>query len=265
VAHRLRGTVYRDARWFQKAFADFDRAILINPQYARAYYDRALGYSMAGQFGQAITDYDESIRLDPQYAKTYGLRAIAYDYLGQSQRAIDDYSEAIRLEPTAFLYAARGRVYEIQGRNTEALADFEKVIAITDDQSLANEARQQIETMASSSPPVTTPSSNPLTEHQVVTRDIVANKATFDQDTITVPATAVVLLAFQNHDNVAYNFSIYDDSTTSSLIFRGVSNIGPSRHMYQFTAPATPGIYYFRCDEYPASMNGSLIVVTPNS
>jgi Tfp pilus assembly protein PilF len=171
VAYRLRGTVYRDAGWSKEAFADFNQAILINPEYARAYYDRAICYCSVGQPAPAVADCDESIRLDSGYANSYALRAVVYEYLEQFQQSVADFSEAIRLQPVASLYAGRGRAYykfglfeqaiadygykgrglayEALGRKTDAVADFEVVIAITDNQSLADEARQQIEKMSS--------------------------------------------------------------------------------------------------------------------
>jgi hypothetical protein len=125
-------------------------------------------------------------------------------------------------------------------------------------------------------PPVTAPAPEPAPVPEpeptptpppaptlLVKRDIVARGNVFDRDTITVPANAIVLLAFTNHDKgMTYNFALYEDGTASSLIYRGAANTGPGRFQYQFTSPITLGTYYFQCDEYPDVMHG-ILVVTP--
>ena len=66
--------------------------------------------------------------------------------MGQSQRAIEEYDKAIRLNPEhAGAYFNRGIAYRELGRKTEAVADFEKLITLTDDAQQVEMARQQIE------------------------------------------------------------------------------------------------------------------------
>jgi tetratricopeptide (TPR) repeat protein len=59
-----------------------------------------LAYFAKGQYERAIQDYDEAIRLRPNYAKAFNNRGNAYRKLGQNERAIEDYDEAIHLKST---------------------------------------------------------------------------------------------------------------------------------------------------------------------
>ncbi len=81
----------------------------------------------------------------------------------------------------------------------------------------------------------------------------------FDTNTITVPAGAVVTMNFENRDSLAHNFALYTNSSATTAIFVG-QIITSSQITYTFTAPATPGNYFFRCDVHPTTMTGTFIV-----
>ena len=66
---------------------------------AIAFANRGLAYKSKGQWDRAIADYDEAIRLNPDLAETFTNRGTAYYYKGQLGRALKDYDEAIRLKP----------------------------------------------------------------------------------------------------------------------------------------------------------------------
>ena len=83
----------------------------------------------------------------------------------------------------------------------------------------------------------------------------------FDQSTITVPAGASVTMNFDNKDSgVPHNFALYTDSSASKSIFVGQIITGPATITYKFTAPTTPGNYFFRCDVHPTAMTGTFVV-----
>ncbi len=93
------------------------------------------------------------------------------------------------------------------------------------------------------------------------TVDIAAQNMKFDRSTITVPAGAQVAVNFNNKDSgVPHNVAFYTDSSASTTIYRGQIVTGPTRATYTFTAPSTPGTYFFRCDLHPETMTGQFIV-----
>ena len=90
---------------------------------------------------------------------------------------------------------------------------------------------------------------------------LVAQNVKFDKNTITVPHGAQVTVTLNNMDSgVPHNFAVYTDSSASTSIFKGQIVNGPGTMTYTFTAPSTPGTYYFRCDVHPTTMNGQFIV-----
>jgi len=62
---------------YDRAIADYDKAIALNPQDADAYYNRGLAYYHKGDYDQAITDFNQAIALDPQHALAYLGRGLA--------------------------------------------------------------------------------------------------------------------------------------------------------------------------------------------
>ncbi len=108
---------YRDKGDNDRAIADYNEAIRLDPKYAIAYNNRGIAYRAKGDNDRAIADYSEAIRLDPKYAVAFNNRGIAYRAKGDHDRAIADYSEAIRLDPKyASAFNSRGIAYQRQGR-----------------------------------------------------------------------------------------------------------------------------------------------------
>ncbi|MGD1118510.1 MAG: cupredoxin domain-containing protein [Dehalococcoidales bacterium] len=119
--------------------------------------------------------------------------------------------------------------------------------------------------LTTTTPPVTT-TTPPVTTTtppvgQPVTINLVAQNMAFDQSTITVSAGAQVTINFNNKDSgIPHNFSLYTDSSASKSLFIGQTITGPKTITYTFTAPATPGNYFFRCDVHPTIMTGTFAV-----
>jgi len=109
--------------------------------------------------------------------------------------------------------------------------------------------------------PSPTPSLSPSPTGQAVTIDLVAQNIAFDKNTITVPAGAMVTINFDNQDaGIPHNFAAYMTSAAQESIFVGQIFNGVATMTYRFTAPSTPGEYFFRCDAHPTTMTGTFIV-----
>ncbi len=109
--------------------------------------------------------------------------------------------------------------------------------------------------------PTPSPTTTPTPSGQPVTINLTAKNIKFDMGTITVPAGVQVTINFSNQDNgIPHNVSVYTDSSASKSIFVGQPITGIATTTYTFTAPSTPGNYFFRCDVHPTLMTGTFIV-----
>src|SRR5215831_3580569 len=96
VAFTNRGLAYRAQGDFDRAIADYDAAIKLDPGYAVAFNNRGAARRDQGEYDRAIADYTEALRFDPRNAAIFTNRGAAYGDKGDFNRAIADYDEALR-------------------------------------------------------------------------------------------------------------------------------------------------------------------------
>jgi plastocyanin len=96
---------------------------------------------------------------------------------------------------------------------------------------------------------------------QTVNVYLQAKNIAFNKSTISVPAGSTVIVHFYNEDQgTPHNFAVYTNSDATDKIFSGTIITGVSQTTYTFTAPSTPGNYFFRCDVHPTVMTGTFTV-----
>src|SRR6478752_3135348 len=66
---------------------------------AWAFNNRAIAYQLKGDLDRAFADLDQAIRLDPNDAPAYANRGMIYQARDDLDHAVADYDEAIRLNP----------------------------------------------------------------------------------------------------------------------------------------------------------------------
>ncbi len=90
---------------------------------------------------------------------------------------------------------------------------------------------------------------------------LVAENVKFDISSITASPGVDVTVTLDNKDaGVLHNVAFYTDRSASTSIAVGGLLTGPATEDVVFTAPSTPGTYYFRCDVHPDTMNGAFTV-----
>jgi tetratricopeptide (TPR) repeat protein len=143
MAHNNLGTIYRDSGKVDKAMAEFNTAIAIDPHFAGAYVNRGVIYQMKGQVQKALVDYDMAIRLAPDIPSAYNDRGLLYLDQGELDKALADFNKSLEFTPS-LAYYNRGLIYLKQGRSDLALEDFTKTIAVVSSYAPAYDKRGQI-------------------------------------------------------------------------------------------------------------------------
>jgi plastocyanin len=89
---------------------------------------------------------------------------------------------------------------------------------------------------------------------------VVAKDLKFDKRSISASTGVSVTVTLDNQDaGVFHNISFYTNRNATQAIFTGELFPGPAARDFTFTAPGSPGSYFFRCDAHP-DMNGSFTV-----
>jgi tetratricopeptide (TPR) repeat protein len=95
----------------------------------------------------AIGNYTRAAVLDPDYAEVYYSRGVLYwREIGEYGRAIQDLTRSLELEPTRTrAYFDRGLSYKLHNEPALASADFERYLALGDEDFWLEAARRQLE------------------------------------------------------------------------------------------------------------------------
>ncbi len=119
---------------WDRAIADYDEALRLDPKIAGAYAGRAAAYIRKGNIDRAWSDLTEGLRLDPRHPGVRNVLGIYYNKKGDYERALTEVNEALRLSPQ-YLYAfnTRGEIYESKGELNRALADFRMALSLDPD------------------------------------------------------------------------------------------------------------------------------------
>ncbi len=114
-----------------EAIGLYSAAILLDPSYAKAYYNRGNAKYDLGDKRGAIEDYDQAIHYNPNDALACFNCGNAKFDLGDLKGAIADYNESIRLDPTfQHSYYNRGNAKVAMGDREAALEDYAKAAEV---------------------------------------------------------------------------------------------------------------------------------------
>jgi len=113
------------------AFADYSRAIQLDPKFALAFYNRGLIWETRNNVEEAIADYDQSLDLNPQLASAYYHRGSVKMEKSDLDGAIADYTRALDLNPkNALASSNRGLAEQTSGNVDAALLDYDQALAV---------------------------------------------------------------------------------------------------------------------------------------
>jgi tetratricopeptide (TPR) repeat protein len=162
VAYHYRGLARLGTGEYDRAIADFDASIGIDPQSARTYNNRGTAWYVKGDRDRAFADFDKAIRRDPEYAFAWHNRGEVWKDRGDFNRAIADYGKAISRDPgyTA-AYVDRALAYERTGDLARAAQDFRAALAqpaqYSDGPQAQATARERLAALGSAGPPPADP------------------------------------------------------------------------------------------------------------
>jgi protein O-mannosyl-transferase len=117
-----------------EAIREFQEAIRLKPDYARAHYNLGNAFSNHGQISEAISEFHEALRLEPGYVAAHINLGNALLNQGQINEAIGEFQEAIRLQPDyGRAHYNLGNALLKHGQVNEAIGEFQEAIRLEPD------------------------------------------------------------------------------------------------------------------------------------
>lgn len=128
-----RADAFHNNKDFNKALADYNQAIKIDPGNADFYYYRGQLYIDWENNVLALKDLDKAIEIDPKDFHYFRLRGVVYAQQKDFPKALKDANKAIELSEIGLNYGARGFVFFAMGKFDKAIIDYNKSIELKKD------------------------------------------------------------------------------------------------------------------------------------
>ena len=132
VAHNNRGLAWMSKGDHDRAIADFDVAIRLNPSAPQTFTNRGLGWIHKGEYDRAVADLDAAIGLNARDALAFRNRGLARFFQGRFGLAGRDFIQTLQLKRERDGYDVIWQ-YLAQARNREIarseLAEDARVLA----------------------------------------------------------------------------------------------------------------------------------------
>jgi tetratricopeptide (TPR) repeat protein len=134
-----RGDAYFDALNFERALADYDKAIALDPKLAAAHVGRGAVFTYKAARNdpdRAIVEFNTALVIDPNSARAYLGRARAYQHkCGACPDAVRDASEAVRLaagdqDTLGDALDLRSDLLIVRGDYDGAIRDYDELIRL---------------------------------------------------------------------------------------------------------------------------------------
>jgi protein O-GlcNAc transferase len=129
-----RGAALYDLRRFADALADCDRAITLTNHNLLAHANRGLALHALGRYDEALAAHDRALALKGDYAEAHANRAATLYALDRHVEALAGYDRALAIDPgNAEANYNRGNVLRTLGRLSEALAAYDRELILRSD------------------------------------------------------------------------------------------------------------------------------------
>lgn len=123
------GNLYTDKKMWQEAEAEFRQVLAQKPDYAEVYVSLGNIYAAQGKLDQAATFFQKTITLAPDSVRARTNLASVLAYQGKTEEAIVAFEQARSLSPeNSDIHFNLGLAYERQGRYRQASQAFAEAV-----------------------------------------------------------------------------------------------------------------------------------------
>lgn len=144
-ARVVRGSALRRLGALEEALREYDLAVSLDPELARAYRGRSYVRGELGDYEAAVGDLDSALALEPDNASAHSVRGDYHRVLNHVDEALRDLDKGIQLDPAHHsAWASRGAVRLTRGELDSALADLDRALDLKPDYTWALVRRARV-------------------------------------------------------------------------------------------------------------------------
>ena len=134
VLFNIRGACYADLGQLDVAVTNYNEAIKIKPDYAKAHFNLGGSLHELGQLKAAVKSYEKTLEIEPGYAEAHNNLGNVYKELEQNELAVKSYQKALEFKPD-YVEAqySLGIMFQDLGQFEAAINCYEMVLAIKPD------------------------------------------------------------------------------------------------------------------------------------
>jgi tetratricopeptide (TPR) repeat protein len=115
----------------EAALGCFDQALAIDPQDARAWFDKSIALGGLGRFEEALHCLNRALAIDPANANAWFYKASALAELERHDEAVDCYNEALLIVPLwARPWGYKGLSEDKLGHGRKAMTAYRKFLEL---------------------------------------------------------------------------------------------------------------------------------------
>jgi tetratricopeptide (TPR) repeat protein len=107
---------------YERALADLNRALELEPQLPGVWDNRARVWFSQGEFTRALADFDQALQLNPRFVAALAGRGVTYLRLGQIAEAEHDFARCREISGNLPPYAAAAWRQAQEQRRKEPVA-----------------------------------------------------------------------------------------------------------------------------------------------
>jgi hypothetical protein len=129
-----RGIVFKKLKLLDEALLDFQQAVLLNPNYAEAFFNLGNLYSELNNPEQAIATYERAIQVNPLYEDAFLNLGKTFEDTQKYDSALEAYTSALKINSkNANAFYNRGNVKKLMFDFQGAIKDYDLAIQLKGD------------------------------------------------------------------------------------------------------------------------------------
>ena len=121
---------YADARRPADAENAYLQAVRIRPSYYPAYSNLGVFYLNRGEYGKAMEPLSLVVKLAPDYADGHTNLGTLFYYTERLDEALEEFGKSLAVRPTQMAYSNRGAIYHFKGDYVHAREEYRHAIEL---------------------------------------------------------------------------------------------------------------------------------------